>query len=82
MNAIEVQGLYKSFGELQAVKGVQFNVQQGEIFSLLGPNGAGKTTTIAMLCCLSRPDEGDALVMGHSIRQGGIGRSPAGYCPV
>lgn len=69
MNAIEVQNLHKSFGEIQAVKGVSFNVSQGEIFSLLGPNGAGKTTTISMLCCLLRPDEGDALVMGHSIRK-------------
>jgi ABC-2 type transport system ATP-binding protein len=67
MNAIEVQNLHKSFGDIQAVKGVSFNVSQGEIFSLLGPNGAGKTTTISMLCCLLRPDEGDALVMGHSI---------------
>jgi ABC-2 type transport system ATP-binding protein len=69
MNAIEVQNLRKSFGEIKAVQGVSFNVNQGEIFSLLGPNGAGKTTTISMLCCLLRPDEGDALVMGHSIRQ-------------
>jgi ABC-2 type transport system ATP-binding protein len=68
MNAIEVQDLHKSFGELQAVKGVSFDVQGGEIFSLLGPNGAGKTTIISMLSCLLRPDQGDARVMGHSIR--------------
>jgi len=67
--AIEVQNLKKSFGELHAVQGVSFNVQQGEIFSLLGPNGAGKTTTISMLSCLLRPDEGDSLVMGHSVRR-------------
>jgi len=69
MDAIEVQDLRKAFGDIQAVNGVSFNVSQGEIFSLLGPNGAGKTTTISMLCCLLRPDEGDALVMGHSIRK-------------
>jgi len=69
MNAIEVQNLHKSFGEIQAVQGVSFAVQQGEIFSLLGPNGAGKTTTISMLSTLLRPDEGDALVMGHSVRK-------------
>jgi ABC-2 type transport system ATP-binding protein len=66
--AIEVLNLHKSFGENKAVQGVDFAVQQGEIFSLLGPNGAGKTTTISMLSCLLRPDEGDARVMGHSIK--------------
>jgi ABC-2 type transport system ATP-binding protein len=69
MNAIQVQDLHKSFGEVQAVRGVSFEVRQGEIFSLLGPNGAGKTTTISMLATLLRPDQGDALVMGHSIRK-------------
>jgi ABC-2 type transport system ATP-binding protein len=73
MNAIEVQNLHKSFGDLQAVQDVSFEVQKGEIFSLLGPNGAGKTTTISMLCCLLRPDEGDALVMGQSIRKNPTG---------
>ncbi|MCC7130844.1 MAG: ABC transporter ATP-binding protein [Anaerolineae bacterium] len=68
MSAIEVSGLSKSFGELQAVRDLSFAVQPGEIFSLLGPNGAGKTTTLAMLSCLMRPDAGDAAVMGHSIR--------------
>jgi ABC-2 type transport system ATP-binding protein len=66
--AIEVQNLHRSFGELAAVRGVSFTVAPGEIFSLLGPNGAGKTTTISMLATLLRPDEGDAFVMGHSIR--------------
>jgi ABC-2 type transport system ATP-binding protein len=67
VNPIEVQDLRKAFGEVQAVQGVSFTVPQGEIFSLLGPNGAGKTTTIQMLCCLLRPDSGDALVLGHSV---------------
>src|SRR5574340_303592 len=67
--AIEVKNLHKSFGAIKAVQGVSFNVQQGEIFGLLGPNGAGKTTTISMLATLLRPDEGDAFVMGHSIRR-------------
>lgn len=73
MNAIEVQNLYKAFGEIKAVQGVSFNVEEAEIFSLLGPNGAGKTTTLSMLSCLLRPDEGDALVMGHSIRSDPVG---------
>jgi len=66
--AIEVLDLHRYFGETMAVQGISFNVQQGEIFSLLGPNGAGKTTTISMLSCLLRPNEGDARVMGNSIR--------------
>ena len=80
--AIEVKNLHKAFGELKAVDEVSFDVQQGEIFSLLGPNGAGKTTTISMLSCLMRPDEGDALVMGHSIRTGQMGvKSVLGVVP-
>ena len=67
--AIAVANLHKAFGDLKAVQGVSFEVRQGEIFSLLGPNGAGKTTTLSMLATLLRPDEGDALVMGHSIRR-------------
>lgn len=65
--AIQVQNLQKCFGEFVAVKGVTFEVQQGEIFSLLGPNGAGKSTTISMLSCLLQPSGGEAFVMGHSI---------------
>ena len=66
--AIQVSNLHKSFGEIKAVRGVSFDVQPGEIFGLLGPNGAGKTTTISMLATLLRPDEGDASIMGHSLR--------------
>jgi ABC-2 type transport system ATP-binding protein len=66
--AIEVQNLKKSFGELQAVQGVTFRAEKGEILSLLGPNGAGKSTTLSMLSGLLRPDDGDACIMGHSIR--------------
>jgi ABC-2 type transport system ATP-binding protein len=81
-NAIEVQDLYKAFGEIKAVQGVSFNVLQGEIFSLLGPNGAGKTTTISMLATLLRPDQGDALVMGHSVRKDPMGvKSVLGVVP-
>ena len=80
--AIRVQGLCKSFGENHAVQGLSFDVQEGEIFSLLGPNGAGKTTTISMLSCLLRPDEGDASVMGHSIRADAMGvKSVLGVVP-
>jgi len=80
--AIEVLDLRKSFGENHAVQGVSFDVKQGEIFSLLGPNGAGKTTTISMLSCLLRPNDGDARVMGHSIRSDPTGvKSALGVVP-
>jgi ABC-2 type transport system ATP-binding protein len=67
--AIEVKELYRSFGDVQAVQGISFDVQSGEVFSLLGPNGAGKSTTISMLACLLEPSKGDARVVGHSIRR-------------
>ena len=80
--AIQVNDLHKSFGELKAVQGVSFEVRPGEIFSLLGPNGAGKTTTISMLSCLLRPEAGDALVMGHSIKSDQMGvKSVLGVVP-
>src|SRR5512147_3154785 len=66
-SAVSIQNLHKKFGDLEAVKGVNLDVQEGEIFSLLGPNGAGKTTTISMLSCLLQPSGGDARIMGRSI---------------
>ena len=66
--AIEVLNLHKHFNNIQAVQGVSFTIQAGEIFSLLGPNGAGKSTIISMLSGLLEPDEGDALICGHSIK--------------
>ncbi|MDR3576580.1 MAG: ABC transporter ATP-binding protein [Anaerolineaceae bacterium] len=68
-DAIFVKNLHKSFGKNPAVQGVRFTVHTGEIFSLLGPNGAGKTTTISMLSGLTEPSDGDAYIMGLSIRQ-------------
>jgi len=80
--AILVQGLQKRFGEIRAVQGISFDVTQGEIFSLLGPNGAGKSTTISMLSCLLEPTQGDARVMGHSIRHESMAvRSAIGAVP-
>ena len=66
-NILEVKDLIKNYGDFQAVKGVTFNIEEGEIFSLLGPNGAGKTTTISMLSTLYTPTSGDATIGGHSI---------------
>jgi ABC-2 type transport system ATP-binding protein len=64
---LEVQNLVKKYGDLTAVNGISFSVQEGEIFSLLGPNGAGKTTTISILSTLFSPTAGDAFVCGHSV---------------
>jgi ABC-2 type transport system ATP-binding protein len=61
---IEVEGLYKSYGSVEAVRGVSFSVQQGEVFGLLGPNGAGKTSTVEILEGLRNRDRGTALVCG------------------
>ncbi len=66
-NILIAKDLKKSYGDLEAVKGVSFSILEGEIFSLLGPNGAGKTTTISMLCCLLEPTAGEAEIGGHSI---------------
>jgi ABC-2 type transport system ATP-binding protein len=65
--AIEVDDLRKSFGEVEAVRGVSFEVASGEVFGFLGPNGAGKTTTINMLCTLAKPTAGSARVAGHDV---------------
>jgi ABC-2 type transport system ATP-binding protein len=67
MSAIAVERLSKSFGEIEAVRGVSFEVASGEVFGFLGPNGAGKTTTINMLCTLTRPTGGRASVAGHDV---------------
>lgn len=66
--AIEVQGLTKRYGAKTVVDGLTFSIDSGTLFALLGVNGAGKSTTIKMLSCLTPPDSGDALLMGHSIR--------------
>jgi ABC-2 type transport system ATP-binding protein len=67
--AIQVKDLYKNFDDIQAVKGVDFSIEKGEIFSLLGPNGAGKSTIISILAGLLKPSQGEAFVMGHSVTQ-------------
>jgi ABC-2 type transport system ATP-binding protein len=68
-SAITVNGLAKSFGDVQAVRGVDFEVAVGEVFGFLGPNGAGKSTTINMLCTLLRPTAGSATVAGYDVVQ-------------
>jgi ABC-2 type transport system ATP-binding protein len=65
--AIEVDDLVKSYGDIDAVRGVSFSVPPGEVFGLLGPNGAGKSTTINVLCTLARPTSGAARVSGFDV---------------
>jgi ABC-2 type transport system ATP-binding protein len=65
--AIEVTDLVKSYGDVEAVRGVSFTVGRGEVFGFLGPNGAGKSTTINMLCTLARPTSGSARVSGFDV---------------
>ena len=67
MNAIVIEGLTKSYGNITAVNDLTLSVEEGELFALLGVNGAGKTTTIKMLSCLTKPTSGDALLLGKSI---------------
>ncbi|NJE29504.1 ATP-binding cassette domain-containing protein [Thermococcus sp. 18S1] len=67
MNAIEVENLVKKYGDFEAVRGISFNVKQGEIFAFLGPNGAGKTTTVHVLTTLLKPTAGKAVVAGHDV---------------
>ena len=65
MSAIAVRGLRKSYGDLEAVRGVDFEIEQGEVFGLLGPNGAGKTTTVEILEGYRKRDAGEVSVLGH-----------------
>lgn len=67
MNAIEVTGLTKRFGDKLVVNNVSLKVKSGEIVGFLGPNGSGKTTSIRMMCGLLRPDEGHGQVLGYDL---------------
>ena len=65
MPAIEVSGLRKAYGNLEAVREVDFSIEEGEVFGLLGPNGAGKTTTVEILEGYRKRDDGEVRVLGH-----------------
>ena len=68
--AIRVENIVKKYGDFEAVKGVNFEVAEGEIFGLLGPNGAGKSTLIRMMTTLIPVTSGKALVGGHDVSEG------------
>jgi ABC-2 type transport system ATP-binding protein len=65
VSAIVVRGLRKSYGRVEAVRGVDFEIEEGEVFGLLGPNGAGKTTTVEILEGYRKRDAGEVSVLGH-----------------
>jgi ABC-2 type transport system ATP-binding protein len=65
VSAISVRGLRKAYGDLAAVRGIDFEIEEGEVFGLLGPNGAGKTTTVEILEGYRRRDGGEVTVLGH-----------------
>lgn len=67
MNIIEIQNLYKTFGQVKAVQNLSFQVHKGELFAFLGVNGAGKSTTISILCGSLAKDDGTVLVCGENI---------------
>ncbi len=67
MNAIEIDNLYKSYGEVKAVQNLSFRVKKGELFAFLGLNGAGKSTTISILCGQLRKDGGRVAINGKSL---------------
>ena len=69
MNAIKIESLTKKYKDVVAVDGLSLSIEEGELFSLLGVNGAGKTTTIKMLSCLTEATDGDAYLLGKSIRR-------------
>jgi ABC-2 type transport system ATP-binding protein len=66
-NGVDVEGIGKSFGSVDALKEISFDVARGEVVALLGPNGAGKTTTVEILATLTKPDRGRARVAGHDV---------------
>jgi ABC-2 type transport system ATP-binding protein len=79
---VEVTGLAKRFGEVEAVRGVSFSVEEGEAFGYLGPNGAGKTTTIRCLLGMIAPDRGELRVFGKDVRRDLAGvLAEVGYLP-
>ena len=66
---ISVKGVKKAFGEVQALNGIDFELQPGKVLGLLGPNGAGKTTLIRIMTTLLKPDEGEVKIAGFDVQR-------------
>jgi ABC-2 type transport system ATP-binding protein len=82
VNAVEVRGLRKTYGDVRALDGVELDVPEGAIFGFLGPNGAGKTTTLRILSGLARPTSGAASVFGRDVvRASNDVRALIGFLP-
>ncbi len=77
---ISVEHLSRSFGAIEAVKGIDFEVGRGETFGFLGPNGAGKSTTIKMLCTLLHPSGGSTCSLARSFPRGECPAGSAWFC--
>ncbi len=77
MNVIEASGLSKRFGGIEAVDGLDLEVEEGEVFGPLGPNGAGKTTTIRIITGQTAPNSGRTLILRLRCRQGAGGGQEA-----
>lgn len=82
MSTIRVRSLKKNYGDTEALKGISFDVDKGEIVGFLGPNGAGKTTTMKILTCFMAANSGEAHVAGHDcFKEGLVVRKKIGYLP-
>ena len=79
---IEIEGIAKRFGAIEAVRGISFTVDRGEVLGFLGPNGAGKSTTMKMIAGFLLPDAGRATICGHDVVTDGLeARRRLGYLP-
>jgi ABC-2 type transport system ATP-binding protein len=82
MHLIEIEQLSKNFGPIEAVRGISFTVDRGEVLGFLGPNGAGKSTTMKMLAGFLTPSSGRAAICGHDVVEDGLAaRRCLGYLP-
>ena len=82
MHLIEIKHLVKHFGPIEAVRGISFTVDRGEVLGFLGPNGAGKSTTMKMIAGFLTPTEGTAVICGHDVIQDPIAaKRRLGYLP-
>jgi ABC-2 type transport system ATP-binding protein len=69
MKTIETKDLVKRFEDVEAAKGINLEIEEGELFGRLGPNGAGKTAAISMLCTIIKPTSGSTTIFGHDVKK-------------